>query len=38
MTKANARHLLNILADIPDFRNLRGRRHLLSAIYAPSTS
>ncbi len=34
MTKANARHLLNILADIRDFRNPCGRRHLLSAILA----
>ena len=32
MTKTTSRHLLNILAEVPDFRNNRGKRHPLSAI------
>ena len=32
MTKENSRHLLDILAEVPDFRNNRGKRHPLSAI------
>ena len=27
MTKANSHHLLDILAEVPDFRNNRGKRH-----------
>ena len=32
MTKTTSRHLLDILAETPDFRNNRGKRHPLSAI------
>ena len=32
MTKTTSRHLLDILAEVPDFRNNRGKRHPLSAI------
>ncbi len=32
MTKTTSRHLLDILAEVPDFRNKRGKRHSLSAI------
>lgn len=32
MTKKTSRHLLDILAEVPDFRNNRGKRHPLSAI------
>lgn len=32
MTKTMSRHLLDILAEVPDFRNNRGKRHPLSAI------
>ena len=32
MTKTTSRHLLNILAEVPDFRNNRGKRHPPSAI------
>ena len=32
MTKTNSRHLLDILADVPDSRKARGKRHPLSAI------
>lgn len=32
MTKTTSRHLLDILADVPDSRNNRGKRHPLSAI------
>ena len=31
MTKTTARYLLDILADVPDSRNNRGKRHPLSA-------
>ena len=32
MTKTTSRHLLDILAEVPDSRNNRGKRHPLSAI------
>ena len=32
MTKTTSRHLLDILAEVPDFRNERGKRHPLAAI------
>ena len=32
MTKTTSRHLLDILAEVPDFRNNRSKRHPLSAI------
>ena len=32
MTKTTSRHLLDILAEVPDSRNKRGKRHPLSAI------
>ena len=32
MTKITSRHLLDILAEVPDSRNNRGKRHPLSAI------
>lgn len=32
MTKTTSRHLLDILTEVPDFRNNRGKRHPLSAI------
>jgi len=32
MTKTTSRHLLDILAEVPDSRNNRGKRHSLSAI------
>ena len=32
MTKTTSRHLLDILAEVPDFRNSRGKRHPISAI------
>ena len=32
MTKTNSHHLLDILADVPDSRKARGKRHPLSAI------
>ena len=28
MMKPTSRHLLDILAEVPDFRNNRGKRHL----------
>ena len=34
MTKPTSRHLLDILAEVPDSRNNRGKRHPLSAILA----
>ena len=32
MMKTTSRHLLDILAEVPDFRNNRGKKHPLSAI------
>ena len=34
MTKTESRHLLNILAEVPDPRNAKGKRHPLFAILA----
>ncbi len=32
MTKTKSHHLLDMLAEVPDLRNPRGKRHPLSAI------
>ena len=32
MTRNNSRHLLDMLADVPDFRKCRGKRHPLQAV------
>ena len=33
MTKTTSRHLLNILAEVPDFRNDRGKRHQSYSVF-----
>ena len=33
MTQTTSRHLLDILAEVPDLRNKRGKRHPLSALF-----
>ena len=36
MTKTKSRHLMDILAEVPDPRNAKGKRHPLCAILALS--